>query len=130
MQNIGKLDKSKLGKYKYKIITDKVIITNERIKHIIKRHYNDYERYIKYIPDIVEDPDFILEDKDNEDTLLILKTIKENNKNIQVVIKLQTSLNEVNKYNSILTFWHIRDRNYKSTIQNNHVIYKKLDKNE
>ena len=38
MQYIGQLDKNKLGKYKDKIKTLDVIITNERIEHI-KRHH-------------------------------------------------------------------------------------------
>lgn len=35
---IGKLDKNKIGEYKDKIITDDVIMTNERIKHTQERH--------------------------------------------------------------------------------------------
>ncbi len=73
---------------------------------------------------ILINPDYIVEDKDNIDTILVLKTIKEQEKNIQVVVKLQTNKDEKDKCNSILTFWHIRDRNYKKTIQNNKIIYK------
>ena len=38
MQYIGRLNKKVLGKYKNKIITDEVILTDERIKHIKERH--------------------------------------------------------------------------------------------
>ena len=38
MQYIGKLNKEKLGEYKNKIITDEVVLTEERIKHIKERH--------------------------------------------------------------------------------------------
>lgn len=124
MQYIGKLDTKKLGKYKEKIITDEVILTDEREEHIRKRHLEDYETYIKYISDIIEKPDYILEDVNNEDTILLLKTINNNGEKVQVVVKLQTVIQEVNKCNSILTFWHIRDRNYKSTIRNNKLLYK------
>ncbi len=130
VQYIGKIDKEKLGIYKEKIVTDKVIMTNERIEHTEKRHPGDYEKYIEYVPDIIKNPDYILEDKDNDNTILALKTIKEKGKNVQVVVKLQTNKKEKNKSNSILTFWHMRDRNYRSAIRNNKMIYKKLDKNE
>lgn len=130
MQYIGKLDREKLGKYKNIIITDKVIMTDERVEHTQKRHPGDYEKYIGYIPNIIKKPDYILEDKDNIDTILILKTINEKQRNIQVVVRMQTNKKEKNKYNSIITFWHMRDRNYKSTIKNNKIIYKNLDKNE
>ena len=124
VQYIGKLDKNKLGKYADKVITDEVIMTNERIEHTNKRHPGDYDKYIKYVPDIIKNPDYILEDIDNVDTILVLKSIKEKGKNIQVVVKLQTNKEEA-KSNSILTFWHIRDRNYRGTIKNNEIIYQK-----
>ena len=130
MQYIGKLDKEKLGRYKNRIITEDVILTNERIEHIKKRHPGNYEEYIDYIPDIIKNPDYILEDKDNKETILVLKIIRDKEKNVQVVIKLHTNINQKDKSNSILTFWNIRDRNYKSTIKNNKTIYKKLDKDE
>lgn len=59
------LPKRKLGRYKEKIITDKVIITDERIKHIKSRHGGDYEEYITYIPEVIGNPDYILQDAKN-----------------------------------------------------------------
>ncbi len=54
MQYIGRLDRNKLGIYKNKILTDEVILTEERIKHIKERHprwlwelYRVYKRYNK-----------------------------------------------------------------------------------
>lgn len=34
----GKIDINKLGKYKERVITEEVILTEERIKHIKERH--------------------------------------------------------------------------------------------
>ena len=128
MQYIGQLDKNKLGRYKDKIKTLDVIITNERIEHINKRHPGDYEKYIIYLSNCIKNPDYILEDKDNKDTIIILKRIE--NKRIHIVIKLQTNNRDINKYNSIITYWQIRERSYKSTIKNNKIIYENLDKYE
>lgn len=123
MQYIGKIDKHKLGIY---IITNNIVVlTKERIEHIKKRHPKDYDKYIKYIPYIINDPDYILEDSGNIDTILILKKLNEENKNIQIVVKLNTTNNKT-KYNSILTFWQIREKNYIKTIQHNRIIYRKL----
>lgn len=124
MQYIGQLDKNKLGKYKDKIETLDVIITNERIEHINKRHPGDYEKYIIYLSNSIKNPDYILEDKENKDTILILKRIGD--KRIHIVIKLQTNNRDINKYNSVITYWQIRERSYRSTIKNN----KKLDNYE
>ena len=38
MQYIGKIDKEKLGKYKDKIVTNSVILTNERLNHILEHN--------------------------------------------------------------------------------------------
>ena len=43
MQNIGKLDKNKLRKYKNKVITSQVILTDERLnEHILVKHFKEY----------------------------------------------------------------------------------------
>lgn len=127
--NIGKIDKEKLGHFGYQIKSESVILTNERIKHIKNRHQGNYEEFINDIPDVLYNPDFIVQDDKNVDTILILKKIKRNNKNLQIVVKLMTSLNK-NKFNSIITFWEIRESNYKKIIKNKKIIYKKLDKFE
>ena len=47
---VGKIDKNIYKCITEDIITDEVIITDERIQHIRKRHPNDYERFYSYIP--------------------------------------------------------------------------------
>lgn len=130
MQYIAKIDKEKLGKYRYKIITTDVILTEERIKHIKEHHPGDYEQYGMYIQEVIEKPDYILEDNKNIDTVLYLKSIKSNNKNIQIVVKLNTKQTENNRKNSILTLWKIKNSTYNQLVRNRKVIWKKLDKDE
>lgn len=123
---IGKINTDILRKH-YNIKTDKLIITKERINHINKRHKNDYDLYGHYMKNIVSNPDYILKDIENIDTVLYLKTIKE--LNLQMVVKLQTE-NEANKSNTVITFWHMRKRSYKQIINKNKKIFKNLDINE
>lgn len=130
MQYIGKIDKEKLGKYENEIITQEVILTDERIKHIKEHHPGDYEKYSKYILNIIEDPDYIINDSKNLYTVLCLKTIKEDRENIQIVIRLNTNAKEKEKKNSILTLWKIKDKTYKQLIRNKEILWKKLDKSE
>lgn len=125
---IGKIDRTMLGKYKEKIVTGNVILTYERLKHIQEHHPGDYEKYGSYIEEILSSPDYIIEDNKNIDTVLFLKTIKENEKNIQIVLKLNTNVNEKDKQNSILTFWKIKDKTYRQLIRNKEIIYSRLDK--
>lgn len=92
--------------------------------------HGDYEKYVQHLGEIIENPDYILEDKEQADTILMLKTLVEDNKNIQVVVKLITKNDEKEKSNSIITFWHIRERNYKKLIKNGKIIYLNIDKKE
>ena len=130
MQYIGKIDKEKLGEYKEKLITTDVILTEERIRHIKEHHPGDYEKFSMYIQEIIEDPDYILDDNKNIDTVLYIKNIKSHNKNIQIVIRLNTNKTEINKKNSILTLWKVKHSTYNQLIRNRKVIWKKLDKDE
>lgn len=125
MEYIGKIDKNKLGKYKEKLITEEVVLTIERIKHIKEHHPGDYEKYGKYIPDIIEYPDYILIDSKNIDTLLYMKTIVEEQKNIQIVLKLNTNKFKPNMKNSVLTLWKIKESTYKQLIRNKENLWKK-----
>ena len=130
MQYIGELDKEKLGSYSEKIITNEVILTSERIKHIKEHHPGDYEKYGKYISEIIKNPDYILEDSKNFDIVLYMKTIMDDKKNIQIVIRLNTNKTEIKKKNSILTLWKIKNSTYNQLIRNKKVIWKSLDKEE
>ncbi len=60
MHTVGYIDKEKYRCIAENIITDEVIITNERIEHIRQRHPYDYERFMKYLPEIIQNPDYII----------------------------------------------------------------------
>ena len=127
---IGKLDINKLGKYKYLVTCEEVILTDERKKHIIDKHRKHYDLFLDYLPDIIYNPDYILEDTKNENTIMLLKEVIEGNKRIKVIIKLAVENTKNRRFNSIITYWNIRERDYDKTIAKGEIIYKKLDKNE
>lgn len=122
MQYIGKLDKEKLGKYRNKIKTDDVILTEERIEHIYSNHPKDYKRIIDNIKRVVLNPREILEDNKNIDTIFFIDKLDKSNLN--VIVKLNTTNDEKHPQNSIMTAWIIRDSNLKKLRQNNKTIYK------
>lgn len=123
-KEIGRLELKLLKKF-YDITNNKLIITKERIEHINKRHNNDYNLYGKYMPEIIKKPDYILEDSKNHNTVLYLKEIEE--LNLQMVIKLQTE-SELNKFNTVITFWHMRKKSYQQIIRKNRKIFENIDK--
>ena len=59
MNYVGKIDRSLYKEISETIITDEVIITDERIEHIIEF----YDKYRPYFAEIVENPDYIFKDK-------------------------------------------------------------------
>ena len=63
--NIGKIDKSKIGKYAEKIITDEVILTNERLQHILDNHKKDFELYFNIAKEIIEIVSEVLETRED-----------------------------------------------------------------
>lgn len=131
LQYIGKLDVKKLGQYSGKIITDDVILTDERLyNHILVYHKKEYEQLKRYIANIINEPDYIIEDNRHEDTMIYLKEIKELDKKGRVVIKLALGKDEEHNKNSIITLMKLNDRTWEQTIKNRgKIVWQKLDKN-
>ena len=123
MYYIGKIDLNKVVKYKNIVATDEVILTDERKRHILNNHINDYEKIMKNISRVILNPREILEDYKNNNTLLFIDKLEKNNLN--VIIKLSTINNDKHPKNSVMTAWIIRDSNLKKLRKKNKIIYKR-----
>ena len=136
MQYITKLDRNKLEKYKKGLITEEVILTDERLyEHILLFHENEYKELRSYLKSIIDNPDYIIEDNRHEDTMIYLKQIKNIEKNGRVVIKLALGQDKEHNKNSIITMMKLNNRTWNQTLKNRGKIIlknknKKLDKNE
>ena len=119
MQYITKLDKKKLGEYEKRVITEDVILTDERLyEHILLFHEDEYKQLRPYIKNIIENPDYIVEDNRHEDTMIYLKQIEDIGKNGRVVIKLALGQDEEHNKNSIITMMKLNKRTWNQTIKN------------
>lgn len=126
MQYIGKLDIEKIGNYKKYLITDEVILTDERLEHILIYHKTEYEQFRLYIKEIIESPDFIIEDNRHDDTMIYLKCIENIEKKCRIVVKLALGQDEEHSKNSIITLMKLNDRTWNQTINNRgKIIWKK-----
>lgn len=122
---VGKIDKEVYKCITEDIVTEEVIITDERIGHIKERHPNDYEKYCEYLKLIVEEPDYIVETK-KPNTALILKEIKESNeRQFKTVLRLTTSTDNLGFKNSIITFMKIDEKEWNRLLRNKLILYKK-----
>ena len=119
MQYITKLDKKKLGEYENKLITEDVILTDERLyEHILLFHKEEYQQLRPYIKNIIKNPDYIIEDNRHEDTMIYLKKIDDIGKNGRVIIKLALGQDEEHNKNSIITLMKLNKRTWNQTIRN------------
>lgn len=118
-QYITNLDKRKLGAYENKIITEEVILTDERLyEHIFLYHKEEYKQLRPYITEIIKYPDYIIEDNRHQNTLIFLKKISKLEKNGRVVIKLALGDDVNHNKNSIITLMKLNSRTWKQTINN------------
>lgn len=125
MQFIGRLDKEKFkGITNKRIITDDVVLTDKQRQHIIDRHPEIYEFVKDKFCEIIETPDLILKDKLREDTALVIKTLQQNDKTVNVVLKLAVEGDDVKNKNSIITCIPIGKNRLKSYKNNGKTIYK------
>lgn len=123
MPYIGKLDKKRYSCVSENIVTDDVIITDRQIQHIMQRHPGDYERFSCYIPEILKDPDFILE-ANKPDTAFVMKRIAVEGRNFQLILRLKTSLDPVEYQNLIITFLKIDQKKWDKYLRNKNVLYR------
>lgn len=124
MHLIGKINKDIYKCITADIATDEVIITDNQIRHIKERHPNDYERFSKFFCEIVENPDYILA-ANKPNTAFILKSIKEEETNFQLILKLKTSDEPENYKNSIITFLKIDQKKWEKYLRNKKILYRR-----
>lgn len=125
VHSIGKLDRNIYRCITDDIVTDELIITDERIKHIRDRHPNDYERFYSYISEIIQNPDYIIK-ANKPDTATILKEIGDNEEKFQLVLRIITSKDNPEFKNSVITFLKINKRTWDKYLRNKDILYKKV----
>ena len=93
------------------------IITEERICHIRERHPLDFERYSGYLKEIIENPDYIIEDE-RPGTAIVLKQIEQQGERFRLALRLLTPADHPAYKNSILTFLKIREKEWNRLVRN------------
>lgn len=123
IKQLGTLNKKLLENIFGKIQTDEIIITEERLEHIKKRHIEDFVLFEKYCIEIVKNPDYIIQDKKNAGTIFMVKKLSDTNLNVVVRLALSTDKNGLK--NSVMTFYRLREKNLYKLIDKNVILYKR-----
>lgn len=124
MINLCKLDMEKYKCVADTIVTDEVIITEERIEHIRERHPSDYERYCAYIPEIIREPDYII-GANKASTAVVMREIEENGEKFKLILRLKVENDPADYKNSVISFWKIGDTTWRKLVKNKPVLYKR-----
>lgn len=124
MHIVGKIDKGIYSCIAEEIVTDEVIITDERVQHIKQRRGQDfYNRYGKCFGEIVENPDYIFSDKEN--TALVCKAFINDGKYVNIVLRFVTSTSAPEYKNSIITAIGENEKRFAQRLRNNKPLYKR-----
>lgn len=106
------------------ILTEEVIITNERIEHIRNNHPGDYEKFKNYISKALRDPEYIFA-SDEPNTTLVVDSVNLNGESFVVILRIKVSIDPEEYKNSILTLMSLSERKKKKYIRNKKILYKR-----
>ena len=106
------------------LVTDEVIITEQQILHIEEGHPGDFERLAEYIPQILQEPDYILRGN-RPHTALVLKQIETPEFEAEVILRLKVSSDPKEYKNSIITMWKISKKRFQRLLRQGDTLYKK-----
>lgn len=120
---IGRLNRDIFKVVTEDIVTDEVIITEERITHIADGHPEAARKYLGYLEEIVRKPDYIVE-ANKPYSALILKSFSDGEELFKTVLRIKTSCDDPEFKNSIITFMRINDKEWERLLRNKKVLYK------
>jgi len=122
IQYIGDLNAKLLSAHFGQLRTSKVVLTSERLSHINQKHAADIPWLQQYANSILAAPDYILLDNKNDGTILMIKHLQTTNLNL--VVRLALATDELNKQNSVMTFFRLRDKNLQRLLKLQKTLYK------
>ena len=121
---IGKIDREIYKCITDDIRTDEVIITDERIEHIRERRGDEfYARYSSLFDEILRTPDYIFREK-RVHTALVCKGIVEDEKYVNLVLRIAIETDNPEYKNSIITAIGESEKRFAQRLRNNIVLYK------
>ena len=123
VRTIGRIDVEKFRIVSDKIRTDEVVITDERIEHIRQRHPDDFERFSEYLPDIVDDPQYILQ-ANKPNTAFLLKEYEEDDERFQLILRLAVEGDKPGYKNSVITFLRVESKRFNRYLRTKKILYK------
>ena len=129
---VGRLNTKLFYEIGQKLITDEVIFTYERVKHVETKRMHLFEEIEDILPEIIYNPDYVYKDwNGRENTVVLIKTLNANSK-LNVVLKIAFANDEKHTKNSIITMMKIGEKTFNKIAKNKgtNLLFEKLDNNE
>lgn len=123
LRTVGRISKTMFERITPNITTVEVIITDERIAHS-NLHDNAFNKFEKYIPQVLNDPDFVFRDK-KPNTGVLIRRIDAEGENLELVLRLHVPEDNPEYKNSIISFWNISDKRKGNYARNKDIVYKR-----
>lgn len=124
VHTVGKINRDIYKCITADIVTEEVVITDNQLQHILDRHPEAYKEVVHYLSDIIQEPDFIIEDK-HDNTGLVIKRVKLKKEYAQMVLRICTSVDDPNYKNSVISCWEISEKRLQNYLRNKRILYKK-----
>ena len=125
VHTVGRIDREIYKCITEDIVTDEVIITDERLKHIQERHPEAYESTIEYVANIIQNPDYIISDEKHDNTGLVFRRNADAKKQLMLVFRVCVSVDVKGYKNSIISSWVISENRLKNYLKNKKILYKR-----
>ena len=110
------------------IATNRVVLTNKSVLHILDHHPEAYNDVLLELKQTISEPDYIIKDEKHLNTGLVIKEIASDSiekEHAFIVLKLCTDTKNNQRSNSIISGWKISNKRLKSYLRNKTVLYKK-----
>lgn len=123
---VGKINIEKFRCVDDKLVDNNIYITDERVDHIKDHHPGHYESFAAYLPEILDEPDYILKDKDGRtNTAVLLKNFLSQKLYFQLVLRLKSENDTTITSSYVVSFWQLHETRWKKLIKNKEILYQK-----
>lgn len=127
IRDLGKLDPQIYKCISSSITTNRVVLTSKQLLHMADHHPDEYEQIVEYVSLTIQDPDYILRDKDHVDTGLVIRRIPLAGESLMIVLRVCTNTDPVYNANSVISGWKISPKRLERYLRAREIIYNRQD---
>ena len=122
---IGDLDLESYRRFFPDIRSSEVVMTHERIHHIVSGHPEIAENDFLYLRQLIESPDYVFADS-SPNTVRLMKAFSDAGKWYRIIVRLSIVGDDEGHKNSVLTFYSISQKRYDRYVRNEKLLFSNI----